>query len=324
MPLHPQAEKLLEYMSGIEEPYGPDTDPVVQRARLETLAALVPVEMREPVHRVEDRLVPGPRGDIPVRIYWPSAETGLPILVFFHGGGFVTGSVNVHDGILRPVVVAADCIIVSVDYGLAPEVPFPGGVADCWAATQWVAEHAAELGGDPARIAVGGDSAGGNLAAVVSLEAKEAGGPPLVFQLLLYPVTTHDPESPSIKENSTGYFLEESDMVWFSDKYFGSEAAAIALKEARDWRAYPLLAPDVSGLPPAFVITAEFDPLRDQGEQYAHLLDAAGVPTVLRRYDGMFHGFFGMQRVLDTANELLDDVVAALRHAFGTDASGTA
>ncbi|MCU1458275.1 MAG: putative lipase [Actinomycetia bacterium] len=318
MPLHPQAQKLLEFMSGLEEPYGPDTDPAVARARLETLAQTVPESMRDPVHRVEDRLIPGPRGDVPVRVYRPSDETGLPILVFFHGGGFVTGSVNVHDGILRPVVTAADCVIVSVDYGLAPEVPFPGGVEDCWAATQWVAEHAADLGGDPGRIAVGGDSAGGNLAAVVALEAKEAGGPDLVFQLLLYPVTTHDPDSPSIKENSKGYFLEESDMVWFSDKYFGSEEAALALREARNWRAFPLLAPDVTGLPPAFVITAEFDPLRDQGEDYARLLQDAGVPTTLKRYDGMFHGFFGMQRVLDTSKELFDDVVAALRAAFGT------
>ncbi len=318
MPLHPQAQQLLEYMNGIQEPYGPDTDPVEARANLEQLASVVPVELREQVLHVEDRVVPGPRGNIPLRIYRPSDDPELPVLVWFHGGGFVTGSIETHDGILRPVANAAGCIVVSVDYGLAPEVPFPGGVEDCWIATQWVAAHAGDFGGDATRIAVGGDSAGGNLAAVIALEAKASGGPDLVFQLLLYPVTTYDPESPSIKENATGYFLEESDMIWFSGHYFGSEQHAIALHEAGEWRAYPLIAPDLTGLPPALVATAEFDPLRDQGEDYARRLAASGVNTRLQRYEGMFHGFFGMQRVLDTSQVLFDDVVTALRHAFGT------
>ena len=318
MLLHPQAQQLLEYMNGLQEPYGPDTDPVVARANLEELASVVPVELREPVLHVEDRVVPGPRGHVPVRIYRPSDDPELPILVYFHGGGFVTGSIETHDGIVRPVANAAGCIIVSVDYGLAPEVPYPGGVEDCWAATQWVAAHATELGGDPARIAVGGDSAGGNLAAVIALEAKASGGPDLVFQLLLYPVTAHDPDSPSIKEHATGYFLEESDIAWFSGHYFGSEERAVAMSAAGEWRAFPMVAPDLGGLPPAFVATAEFDPLRDQGEDYARRLEVSGVPTKLQRYEGMFHGFFGMQRVLDTSQLLFDDVVAALRHAFGT------
>ena len=311
MPVHPQAQTLLDVMSDFGLVIDASTDPVAIRQAIEEFA-VAGRAAAEPVAHVEDRTVPGPAGEIPVRVYRPSDEPALPVLVWFHGGGWTIGSLETHDNTCRSLANAVKCIVVSVDYRLAPEHKFPAATDDAFAATRWVAEHATELGGDPDRIAVGGDSAGGNLAAVVSLLARDAGGPAVVFELLVYPVTDHEFESPSMRENAKGYFLELESMRWFYNQYLRDE------RDCADWRFSPARATDLAGLPPAFVLTAEFDPLRDQGEAYARRLEAAGVPVDARRYGGVFHGFFGMRDLMDPAREAFDDVTKALRRALGT------
>jgi acetyl esterase len=244
-----------------------------------------------PVRSVEDGNVAGPAGDIPIRIYRPDADGPVPTVVFFHGGGFVIGDLDTHDDHARLICHQVEAVVVSVDYRLAPEHPFPAGFEDCFAATRWAAEHIAELGGDADRIAVAGDSAGGNLSAAVALSATRGGGPKLAAQLLIYPgadFRDDDTRHPSRVENGEGLFLTAEDMRWFQSQYIQDEA------HITDPRASVLLAPDLSGLPPAVVGTGEYDPLRDEGEAYAKALEAAGVKVVLRRYDGLIHGFFGM------------------------------
>jgi acetyl esterase len=267
----------------------------------------------QPVAHVENLVVPAPGGDVPVRVYRPSDDDGLPIFVWLHGGGWTIGSVDVHDPITRALANATPCVVVSVDYRLAPEHQFPAAVDDCWAALQWAHEHAAEIGGDPARIAIGGDSAGGNLSAVCALMARDAGAPRLAMQLLVYPVTDFLRDTESFRDNAKGYVLEARQMAWFEDCYLRNGAG-----ERDDWRLSPLRAPSHAGVAPAYIVTAEYDPLRDEGEQYAEKLQAAGVPTTLRRYDGLVHVFFGLTATFDEAKPALDDAVAALRDAFGT------
>jgi acetyl esterase len=232
------------------------------------------------------------------------------LLVYFHGGGWVLGGIETHDGVCRELANAAGCVVVSVDYRLAPEHKFPAAVEDCYAATQWAAAHAGDLGADARRLAVGGDSAGGNLAAVVSQMAPDRGGPPIVFELLVYPVTTAAFDTPSYRDNAEGYLLTAGDMRWFWNHYLNGPA------DADNPYASPLRATRLAGLPPALVITAEFDPLRDEGEQYAQRLEEAGVPTRLIRYDGMIHGFFGMSHMMDKAKAAVREAGANLRLAF--------
>jgi acetyl esterase len=239
----------------------------------------------------------------------PQGEKPLPVVVYFHGGGWVIGSIETHDAPCRELANRSGAIVVSVEYRMAPEHPFPAAPEDCYAATAWVADHAAEFGGDPARLAVAGDSAGGNLAAVVALMTRERNGPPLRFQLLIYPAVDARMGYASIDENSTGYFLTKADMHWFYGHY-GADPS--------DWRASPLLAPDHSGLPPALVLTAEYDPLRDEGEAYARKLQEAGVPVTLRRYDGQIHGFTIMTAAVDRACEAVNQAAADLRQALVT------
>jgi acetyl esterase len=307
MPLHPQAQLVLDVMNAT--PLGKIQDYTPEEIRALTRSMLVP--SAEAVARVEDRLVPGLGGDIAVRIYRPTEDPVLPVLVYFHGGGWMFGDLDVHDDICRSFANAAGCIVVSVDYRLAPEHRFPAAVDDAFAATSWVHAHAAELGVDRARVAVGGDSAGGNLAAVVSLLARDTGSPPLVFQLLICPVTDHEFESASMGDNAEGYFLERASMQHFYDLYLHSE------DDGDDWRVSPIRAPDLTRLPPTLMMTAEFDPLRDQGEEYARRLADAGVRVVSRRYDGVFHDFIVMHAAMDTGQQAFDDAVAALRVAFG-------
>lgn len=311
MPMHPQAQLILDVMreSGIVID-GSVEAPVI-RARMDEFARAGQA-VAEPVHQVDDRTIPGPAGEIPVRVYRPSDDRPLPVVVWFHGGGWTIGNLDTHDNTCRSLANGVGCVVVSVDYRLAPEHKFPAAVDDALAATEWVAEHATEVGGDPARVAVAGDSAGGNLAAVVSLLARDAGTPDLAYQLLVYPVTDHEFESASMRGNATGYFLEQESMRWFYNQYLNDE------NDGADWRFSPLRAAELSGLPPAFVLTAEFDPLRDQGELYARELEAAGVPVELRRYDGVFHGFFGMREFIEPAQQAFDDVTKALRAALGT------
>ena len=264
-----------------------------------------------PVGAIENRAVPGPAGDIPVRVYTPlgAADATLPGLVFFHGGGFVLGDLDSHDDLCRALANGSGCRAVSVGYRLAPEHPFPAAVEDCWAATRHVAANAAQFGIDPARLAVGGDSAGGNLAAVVSQLAKTDRAPQIAFQLLIYPVTQLGApvDTPSMRENAKGYFLEKEGMDWFTRLYCPDAA------HRSDPRLSPLLCPDLAGLPPAYVITAGFDPLRDEGRAYADKLDAAGVPVTYVNYPGMVHGFFSMRGLIPKAREAVAAAAAAVR-----------
>ena len=244
---------------------------------------------------------------MPVRIYIPEGSGPFPILMWYHGGGWVIGDLESADGPSRHLCVGADCVVVSVDYRLAPETKFPGPAEDCYAATQWVMNNAAAINGDPARVAVGGDSAGGNLAAAVSLMARDRNGPAISFQLLVYPVTERNFSTASYHDNATGYSLTQAGMRWFWDQYLADDA------DAANPYAAPAQAANLSGLPPALVITAEFDPLRDEGEAYAVLLRNAGVPTQATRYDGMIHGFFAMPAVLDQGRRAVNEATSALK-----------
>src|SRR5438093_13283858 len=275
MPLDPEAKMLLEQLTAVVRPFD-ELSVDEARAAIATLSAAA--GEGEAVARVENRALPGPLGEIPVRVYTPEGRAPFPVLVYFHGGGWVIGSLETHDGICRHLANAAGAVVVSVDYRLAPEHPFPASGEDAYAATRWAADNAASFGGDPRRVAVGGDSAGGNLAAVVSLMARDRGGPPLVFQLLVYPVTDFSFDTPSYSENAEGYLLSAESMRWFWGHYLADPA------DGKHPHASPLQAENVRGLPPALVITAEYDPLRDEGEAYAARLKQAGVPVTVSRY----------------------------------------
>ncbi len=308
MALDPQARALLDQVAAMG---GLAFHRMSVAEARNTLAAAAGMQgLQEAVARVEDRTIPGPQGDIPVRIYNPGGTGALPALVYFHGGGWVLGSLDMVDGICRSLANRAGCVVVSVEYRLAPEHKFPVAAEDSYAATRWVAAYAAALGVDPARLAVGGDSAGGNLAAVVALMARDRGGPTLVQQLLIYPVTDSALDTPSYLENADGYLLTKDAMAWFWNHY------ARAAADRSNPYAAPLRASSLQGLPPALVITAEYDPLRDEGEAYAARLRAAGVPIELTRYHGMIHGFFGMAGVLDQAKRAIEQASGALRTAF--------
>ena len=309
MPLDPQARAVLEQLS-LDIAIDPaQLDPQTMRAGYELLSG---TQSRDPVGAVEDRTIPGPAGEIPIRIFRPAGDAAPPGLVYFHGGGWVAGSIETHDGTCRKLCNAAGCTVVSVGYRLAPEAKFPAAAEDAYAALNWVAAHGSQIGVDPERLAVGGDSAGGNLATVTTLMARERGGPALRHQLLIYPVTDRDFETGSYRENAEGYVLSRALMIWFWEHYFANES------DARNAYAAPLQALDLSGLPPALVITAELDPLRDEGEAYAERLRAAGVPTVCTRYDGMFHGFFSMSDAIDRSKQALGQAAESLRKAFAS------
>ena len=263
-----------------------------------------------PVGRVEDRRIPGPAGEIPVRIYTPEGGGPFPLVAFFHGGGFVLCSLETHDELCRAMCRDAGAVVVSVDYRLAPEAKYPAAADDCYAATVWCAAHAAELGADPARLAVAGDSAGGNLAAVTALRARDLRAPQIRHQVLIYPVTQSECDTPSYRENAQGYGLTVEAMRWFWAHYLESPA------QGREPYASPAHAGNFAGLPPATVITAQYDPLRDEGEDYAAQLRAAGVPVLLKRYDGMIHGFVSMADMLDDGRAAQLLVAEQLKAAF--------
>jgi acetyl esterase len=306
MPLHPQAEAICNLTNATRLTVAPDER--VQTTRTGwglflNMAGGPP----EPVHNVEDHDADG----VPVRVYTPSPDGDLPIFVVLHGGGWVIGSVAEFDLIARQLANASGAIVVSVDYRLAPEHPYPAPLDDCWAALRWTVAHASELGGDPARVAIGGDSAGGNLAAVCALLARDAGGPELALQVLIYPVVDCDFTTASYVANAEGFLLQKEEMEWFFDCYAGAH-------DRTDWHISPMRAPDLQGVAPAVVITAEYDPLCAEGEAYAARLRAAGVPVEERRYDGLIHGFFGLAVAFDTSRDAMELVGSALRRAFGT------
>jgi len=254
------------------------------------------------VGAVVNRTVPGPGGDIPVRIYTPFGVGPFPLTVYFHGGGFVLGNLDSHDHVCRHQCLAADCVVIAVDYRLAPEHKFPAAPDDCLAVTRWAADHAAEINIDKRRIALSGDSAGGNLVAVTALRIRDEGGPKICGQLMNCPVTDFSMSQPSYRDNGTGYFLEMDTMRWFERHYIGNAA------DKNHPHAAPIYAKSFAGLPPAYVLTAEYDPLRDEGEQYADKLAAAGVPVVKKRYSDMIHAFPGL--LLGVVPEATEELAA--------------
>jgi acetyl esterase len=308
MPLAPAARTMIDQLRAAGVP--PLWELPLEQAR-SAGAVMGAMDEPPPVASVEDRVIPGPAGDLPVRIYTPDVDdSARPVIAYFHGGGFVFCSIDTHDGTCRRLANATGAIVVSVEYRLAPECPFPAALDDCYAATVWTHGYASALGADPHQLVVAGDSAGGNLAAVVAQMARDRGEPPIAFQVLVYPVIDAACDSASYTDNAEGYFLEKPDMQWFWAQYLGDDG------DGTNPLASPCRATDLSGLPPAVVITAEYDPLRDEGEAYAAALDAAGVPVTMRRYDGMIHGFASMPMLFPEADEATEQIGGALRAAF--------
>jgi acetyl esterase len=286
-----------------------------------------PVEVRESLKASRRPAIPVPVGGIEecciagsgdetglrVRIYFPlepdESPTGVPVLVYFHGGGFVLCDLESHDSCCRRLANGVGAVVVSVDYRLAPESPFPAAVKDAWAALDWVASHISELGGDPGRLVVAGDSAGGNLAAVVAMLARDRGGPAIAFQILIYPVVDQRRKSSVTSPHTASGVLSAEHMQWFTEQYLGRDG------DRTNVLASPILG-DLAGLPPAHIVTGEFDPLCDEDEDFARQLNAAGVPVTVRRYDRMFHGFFNLADHLPIAEQATNDVCAVLRHAL--------
>ena len=308
MPVDPQVASFLQRIVELNAPPIYTLSPA--QARLTVPQIPPPVE---DVDYAEDRQIPGPHGEIPVRIYTPLAAVKpagsgpLPLMVFFHGGGWMLGELKDYESLMRTFANAFGCIAVSVGYRLSPEHKFPAGLEDCFAATAWAAAHASSLGADPGKLIVCGDSAGANLATAVSLIARDNHGPAIAQQLLIYPVTDCNFETQSYQDNATGFMLTQAAMRWFWDAYLPDPSAASHPYAA------PLQAPDLSDLPPAHVITAEFDPLRDEGEAYAERLQEAGVPVTFKRYNGMIHGFIRRTDLFDVAREAIREMAVEVR-----------
>lgn len=266
-----------------------------------------------PIGKVQNLVMPGPGGDLALRIYTPVAAKSepLPTLVFFHGGGYVIGDLDTHDGLCRMFANDANMRVVAVDYRLAPEHKFPAAAEDAYAAVCWIEAHAADLGVDANHVAVGGDSAGGGLAAAVALMAKEKGAPKIAFQMLLFPVTEIGGQTASLREFASGYFLELATLEWFYDHY-----GAASEVDRGDPRMSPLLAKDFAGLPPAYIMVAGFDPLHDEGVAYGEKLRGAGVSVMLADYSDLVHDFIYMQAVLPQAPEAMKAAAAALKAAL--------
>ena len=308
--LHPQIQRVLQVMA---EP------------NLRPIEAMTPAEAREqmeataqgrkaeplPVNRVEERLVTGPAGDLRLRLYWPDKAAPLPAIVYYHGGGHVIGSLDTHDLVARNLCAGAEALVVSVDYRMGPEHRFPAAVEDSFAALKWVHANAKDHGADPNRIGVHGDSAGANLATVVALMARDAGGPRLRLQSLVYPVADYGLVGDSYDKYARGYgLLTRESMVWFRNHYLRSP------KDAEDWRASPINAPSLGNVAPAIVITAECDVLHDDGQRYTEALRRADVPVEYKEYPWMIHGFFGMMPAVDDAMNAQRAVWAAFKRAF--------
>ncbi len=306
MPLDPQVKALLDQMA-----VAPGLETMVPAVAREMYAAMSAMTSTGPeLPRVEDRTIAGPNGEIPVRIYTPEGAGPHPVTVFFHGGGWVIGSIATHDPMCRQLAQGSSSVVVSVEYRLAPEHKFPTATEDCYAAVKWVAEHAGEIGANAGHMAVAGDSAGGNLAAALCLMARDRGGPAIAHQTLICPVTNYSFDTASYLDNGVGYFLSMEGMRWFWGHYLRDE------NDGRNPYASPMAAESVRGLPPALVITAEFDPLRDEGAAYAKRLESDGVAVTYHCYDGMIHDFPTMTNLLEAGRAAVAEVCAAHRAAF--------
>ncbi|HEY7485134.1 MAG TPA: alpha/beta hydrolase [Streptosporangiaceae bacterium] len=313
VPLHPQTVRFLEMLAEWGPP--PGQLPSVEEMRRNIRVHRLPYHGVPPtVPRVADAVVAGPAGDIPVRVYHPAPGRVLPALIYFHGGGWVIGDIETVDQLCRDLALRADCAVINVGYRLAPEDPFPAAVEDVWAVTADVVGDPEKYGVDSRAVAVAGDSAGGNLAAVVANRARDE-AIALVHQLLIYPVADAAMDTGSYADFAVGYGLDATGMAWFLDLYAGGADRA-------DPRLAPLRAPDLTGVAPATVITAECDVLRDEGEAYAERLAAAGAEVALRRYDGVVHAFFVLPEIFDAANEAREWAVSRLRTAFETSMQG--
>lgn len=307
MPLHPQVKIVLDLMTKAGPPMH-HLSP--EKAREQILAMRANKGEVEPVGKVEDRTIKGPGGDLPIRIYTPNGRGPFPLLVYFHGGGWVVGSIETVDASCRSFTNLANCITVSVDYRLAPEHKFPAAPDDCYAATTWTVLNAASIHGDSKRMAIAGESAGANLAAAVALMAQERGTPSIALQLLLYPVIDRNANLSSSRENAEGYFLTTEMMGWFWNHYLRNDA------DAENPLASPLRAKRLQGLAPAAIYTAEFDPLRDEGAEYAKKLREAGIAVEYKCQEGLIHGYMGMAKAVEPAGKALQEAAAALRKAF--------
>jgi len=309
MPVDPQIEAMLAATP--PWPGVRNMDLATLRQAVRDSSVMLPPPPDAPVAAVEDRTIDGPGGPLGLRLYTPEGSAPFPVIIYCHGGGYVVGDLDTQDMIARALCAWSGAIVVSVDYRLAPEHPFPAAPDDTFAALQWAAGHAADFGGDPDRIAVGGDSAGGNLAAVVSIALRDAGESWLRFQLLIYPATDMRQVADSHRRNGEGYLLTTDAIRWFREHYMGPEA------DITDWRASPLLASNLSGLPPALVITAGFDPLRDEGRQYADALSAAGTRAQYVCFERQLHGFINMTRVIPEAHTAVRLAADACARALG-------
>src|SRR5216684_611338 len=308
--LHPQIEQVLRVMAEAKLRPVEEMTPTEAREQMEATARARKAEPL-PVSRVEERLIPGLTGDIRLRIYWPQGAGPVPAIAYYHGGGHVIGSLDTHDFVARNLCAGTGAVVASIDYRMGPEHRFPAAVEDSFAALEWVHANAESLGADPRRIGVHGDSAGANLAAVVALMARDAGGPLLRLQSLVYPVADYTLSSPSYDTFAEGYgLLTRAAMVWFQGHYLGNPA------DAEDWRASPIKAANLAGVAPAIIVTAECDVLHDDGERYADSLRRAGVAVEYREYAGMIHGFFGMVPIIDDAMNAQRVVAAAFGRAF--------
>jgi acetyl esterase len=305
MPLDPQVQAFLDLLSAAGG--APPHELPLDEARRQMEASVMALGPPPEIASVEDRRIPGPEGEIPIRIFRNNPTGPAPGVVYFHGGGWVLGSINTHDKLCRELAKEAGAVVVSVDYRRAPEHMYPAAAEDAYAATCWVAEHAKELGMDPDRLSVAGDSAGGNLAAAACLMIRDRGGRPPSLQVLVYPITDFNLDTPSYLENAEGYYLTRDSMAWFWRQYLSDPA------DGEKPYASPLRAADLSSLPPALVLTARYDPLRDEGRAYAERLSQAGVAVDLVEYDGLIHGFLRRTDAFDKAKDALRRIAKAIK-----------
>jgi acetyl esterase len=308
MPLHPQVAQFLELQRSLGLKPIDQCTPAEFRAMMQ--AGKVGDGELEPVDQIENRDIDGPNGPIPIRIYRSTNQESKAALVYYHGGGWVGGDLDTHEALCRSITNAANCTVIAVDYRLAPEYQYPAAAADSFDCFAWVCQNCEALNLDPEKIAVGGDSAGGNLAAVVSLMARDRNHPLPCQQILIYPIVNCDLATPSYQQYAEGYSLTAAGMKWFWQHY------APDVAQSKQPSASPLLAADLTGLPPALVILAEYDVLRSEGEQYATRLQQAGIPTQQTQYPGMIHGFVGRIAMFDLARQAVQQIAVSLQSSF--------